>query len=431
MRKVKKYFVALIMLLCLTMISPVTTDMFFNVETVQAAAKMNKSKVTLIKGQALQLKVNGNSKKVKWASSRKNVATVNSKGKVVAKNKGTAVITAKVGKKKYTCKITVKAPKISKTSISLTVGNKYNLKVTGTRQKVKWSSSNKKVAMVLNNGLVVAKKAGTAKITAKVGNKKYTCKVTIKKRQAGGNTQQYVKSTPTPAPKPIRVEKIAFENNEVNIRKDQNYKLNIVYTPENAVIDKNIEWISDNTKIAIVKDGIINPIDVGVCIITAKYGEISTTCTVTVENDKQTLKQLAKDEYDERVKKINKQADEMAESCDKEITAAKRQGCYSGTASQYNAEVGVLNKKISTLKSQIAALNGTTNSSGIARLAKLKADLKVAENQKEELSRRYQNSMTVESMERLKNSSEQARKNSLDQAYSEYQTKLNEIDNLY
>ena len=103
MRILKKGIVTLVMLLCLAMVSPVTTTQIFKGETVQAAAKMNKTKATLIKGQALQLKVNGNSKKVKWTSSRKNVATVNSKGKVVAKNKGTAVITAKVGNKKYKC----------------------------------------------------------------------------------------------------------------------------------------------------------------------------------------------------------------------------------------------------------------------------------------------------------------------------------------
>ena len=300
--------------------------------------------------------------------------------------------------------------------------------MNGTGQKINWYSENSAVATVSASGVVKAQKGGNTRVIANIGGKKYICNVRVK-----GSSQAITKPTqkPTSTPKPIRVEKIAFENNEVNIRKDQNYKLNIVYTPKNAVIDKNIEWVSDNTKIAIVKEGVIIPIAVGACTITARYGEISTTCTVTVENDKQTLKQLAKDEYDERVKKINKQADEMAASCDKEIAAAKRQGCYSGTASQYNAEVGELNKKISTLKSQIAALNGTTNPSGIARLAKLKADLKVAEDQKEELSRRYQNSMTVESMERLKNSSEQARKNSLNQAYIDYQKKLDEIDNLY
>lgn len=242
MRNLKKGIVTLVMLLCLAMVSPVTTIQIFNVETVQAAAKMNKTKATLVKGQSLQLKVNGNSKKVKWSSSQKGIATVTSKGKVTAKNAGIAAITAKVGKKKYTCKITVEAPKLSKTSISLTVGNKYTLKVTGTRQKVKWSSSNKKVAMVLNNGLVVAKKTGTAKITAKVGNKKYTCKVTVKKRQAGGNTQQYVKSTPTPAPK---IE-LSASVNSISIKEDESNSVSIKFTGNGSVYYN----IADSTVVA-------------------------------------------------------------------------------------------------------------------------------------------------------------------------------------
>ena len=227
MKNLKKGIVALVMLLCVAMVSPVTTSQIFNVETVQAAAKMNKTKATLIKGQSLQLKVNGNSKKVKWSSSRKGVATVTSKGKVTAKNAGTAVITAKVGKKKYTCKITVEAPRLSKTSISLTVGNKYNLKVTGTKQKITWSSSNKSVAIVLNNGLVITKKVGTAQIYAKVGTKKYVCKVTVKKRQVGGNTVKPTsKPTATPTPRP----ELSSSVNSISIKENESDSVSIKFT---------------------------------------------------------------------------------------------------------------------------------------------------------------------------------------------------------
>lgn len=70
--------------------------------------------------------------------------------------------------------------KISKTAISITVGKKYTLKVSGTKKKVTWSSSKKSIATVSSKGVVTAKKKGTATITAKVGGKKYTCKVTVK-----------------------------------------------------------------------------------------------------------------------------------------------------------------------------------------------------------------------------------------------------------
>lgn len=168
MKKLRKALVVMVMLLCMTTVSSFSETPFSTVQTVQAAAKLNKTKATLIKGQKLQLKVNGNKRKVKWSSSRKGVASVSGNGKVTARAKGTSVITAKVGNKKYTCKITVETPRISKSSISLGTGKKYTLKVNGTKQKVKWSSSNKAIATVSSKGVVTGKKAGSVKITAKV-----------------------------------------------------------------------------------------------------------------------------------------------------------------------------------------------------------------------------------------------------------------------
>lgn len=69
---------------------------------------------------------------------------------------------------------------ISKTTLTLTPGQKYRLKVTGTDQKIKWKSSNSKVATVGAKGLVTAKAAGAARITATVGTQKYSCVVSVK-----------------------------------------------------------------------------------------------------------------------------------------------------------------------------------------------------------------------------------------------------------
>jgi len=72
--------------------------------------------------------------------------------------------------------------KLSKKKATLTVGDKLQLKVVGTKKKVTWSSSNKKIAKVSKKGLVTAVKAGNAKITAKVGYKKYTCTIIVKNK---------------------------------------------------------------------------------------------------------------------------------------------------------------------------------------------------------------------------------------------------------
>lgn len=151
----------------------------FSSATNVQAASISKTKVTLLNGQSVSLKVKGKSGKIKWSSSKKSVATVNSKWIVKAKKKGTAKITAKIGKKKYTCKVTVQSPKLSKTKLSLKYGKSYKLKLSGTNQKVKWSSSDANVATVSSKGKITAKGNGTSIITAIVLGKRFNCKVTV------------------------------------------------------------------------------------------------------------------------------------------------------------------------------------------------------------------------------------------------------------
>lgn len=73
--------------------------------------------------------------------------------------------------------------KLSKTTLKLTVGDTYTLKLSGTTKAVTWSSTDKTVATVSTKGKITAKKEGTVKITATVSGKKYTCKVSIFKNK--------------------------------------------------------------------------------------------------------------------------------------------------------------------------------------------------------------------------------------------------------
>ena len=84
---------------CLVLLFSLVFAMVFGSVAVSAAPKLNKTKVTLLKGEKTTLKITGTSKTVKWSSSNKNVATVSNKGRVVAKKKGTATIIAKAGKR--------------------------------------------------------------------------------------------------------------------------------------------------------------------------------------------------------------------------------------------------------------------------------------------------------------------------------------------
>lgn len=186
MKKIRKILFVFLAVIVFAAISPAA--LVGQTNRVEAAVKISKTKVTLIKGQTATLKISGTKKTVKWSSNKKTVATVNQKGKITAKKAGTAKIIAKIGSKKYTCTVIVQTPKINKSKATITVGNTYTLKVSGTDQKITWKSSKTSVATVNGKGVVTAKKAGTAKITATVLKKKYTCTVTVKKTTTSENS---------------------------------------------------------------------------------------------------------------------------------------------------------------------------------------------------------------------------------------------------
>lgn len=146
------------------------------------ALSLNKSKITLIRGNTYKLKASGGpaGKKIKWKSTNPSVAKVNGSGKITARNSGTAVITVSRGKKKDTCRVKVIAASLNTKKVTLSPYDICSLKVKNTSQKVTWSSSNPGVASVNKNGKVTAQKAGKATITAKIGQSTLKCAVTVK-----------------------------------------------------------------------------------------------------------------------------------------------------------------------------------------------------------------------------------------------------------
>lgn len=108
MKKIKKIIVSIMLVFVLGTGMNITST--FNTVDVRAASvKLNKTNVNLVKGQTLQLKLQGTTKKARWYVSNTSVAVVSKNGKITAKNKGTAVVTAQIGTKKYTCRVTVKS----------------------------------------------------------------------------------------------------------------------------------------------------------------------------------------------------------------------------------------------------------------------------------------------------------------------------------
>lgn len=136
-----------------------------------------------------------------------------------------------------------------------------NKKVTGA----KWYSSNKKVATVSKSGTVTGRKAGKCTIIAKYNKKSYKCVVTVKKQ-------------------PV---KIRFNKTRVTM---ENGKSCAVYMQRNGknVVVKSVK--TSNKKVATVtRKGnkvVIQARHKGTAIITAKYGNKTYKCVVTVTNGK-------------------------------------------------------------------------------------------------------------------------------------------------
>lgn len=224
MKKWKKYVcMMVILLLSLSVSIPVS-----------AAAKISKTSIVLTKGQSNKLKVTGTKKRVKWSSSRKSVVSVNANGKIKALRKGEAKITAKVGGKKYVCKVKVETPKISKTSVTVSVGKTVRLKMKGTSRKVKWQSDNTYIAAVNSSGVVSGNAPGSCLITAKLGGRKYSCLVSVK---------QVVKD--------VAVTDFKLSKHTLDIIEGKSEKISASISPYNAT-NKKINWVSSDASIASV-----------------------------------------------------------------------------------------------------------------------------------------------------------------------------------
>ena len=241
---------------------------------------LNKTELSLKEGESETLTANvkpddATDKTVTWSTSDANIATVEN-GKVTAVKEGTATITAKAGEKSATCKVTVSKNVIAvtevtlnKTELSLKEGESETLTATvkpddATDKTVTWSTSDASIATV-ENGKVTAVKEGTATITAKAGEKSATCTVTVSKNV-------------------VAVTEVALNKTELNLKEGESETLTATVKPDDAT-DKTVTWSTSDVNIATVDNGKVTAVKEGTATITAKAGEKSATCKVTVSKN--------------------------------------------------------------------------------------------------------------------------------------------------
>ena len=220
-------------------------------------------------------------KTVTWTSSDISVATVDKNGKVTAKGAGKATITAKVGEFAATSTIEVVVPitgiTLDKNTLTINKGETNTLKATVTpadtseNTDVTWSSSSSYYATIDENGVITAKNPGTVTITAKVGTHTATCEVTVLSPLEGISM----------------VDMYGEPCTSVNGNKGSGKILEGAINPVNTTDEIDVIWSSSDTSVATVRktdteSAYVDLIDGGTAIITARAGEFTATCEVTV-----------------------------------------------------------------------------------------------------------------------------------------------------
>lgn len=186
--------------------------------------------------------------------------------------------------------VAVTGVSLSKTSLSLVEGGSETLTATvtpsnATNKAVSWKSSDATIASVDNSGKVTAVKAGSATITVTTtdGSKTATCSVTVTANS-------------------VAVTGITIDKAEISKVAGETEKLSATVTPANAT-DKKVTWTTSDANVATVDEsGNVTAVAAGSATITAKAGDKTATCKVTVTAKEIVLNEIVVDPATKEVK---------------------------------------------------------------------------------------------------------------------------------
>ncbi len=156
---------------------------------------------------------------------------------------------------------------LSKKSLTINKGETFDIAATvspsdASYKTVIWSSDNENIASVDAKGRITAVDAGTTKIKATINGYTSSCDVTVR----------------------VPLKNISISESNVALKAGEIKWLSLVYDPYNTTDSRDADWSSSDDKIVTVdNDGIIKAIGNGNAKITAKVGEMTSVCSVTVE----------------------------------------------------------------------------------------------------------------------------------------------------
>ena len=153
---------------------------------------------------------------------------------------------------------------LDKPSVDIPVGQTIHLSAVvepdnTTNKTIKWSSSDESVATV-NDGTIVTLKVGQAIITATCGDKSASCVVNVT---------------------PILVDLITLSPGEASLKAGETVTLTATVKPDDAT-DKTVTWTTSDASVATVNNGVVTAVKIGTATITAKAGDKSATCAISV-----------------------------------------------------------------------------------------------------------------------------------------------------
>ena len=167
--------------------------------------------------------------------------------------------------------IHVSSVSVTPSSSSLIIGETVQLRATvlpedATNKTVVWSSLGSEVATVSNSGLVTAKAEGTTIIEATADGKSGTCAITVKKEHVAVS---------------VAVSSVELSFDYLELIEGDSKTITAAVKPDDAT-DKTVTWSTSDASVATVENGIITAIKEGTATITAKAGDKSAECRVTV-----------------------------------------------------------------------------------------------------------------------------------------------------
>lgn len=241
---------------------------------------LNKTTTSIIKGQQEQLTLTIEPSSIspdaaEWYSTDESVATVDENGLVSTYKMGFAKIVAKVAEHTAKCDVFVTAKPVESINVhsdksELTVGETLAftaeiLPSDADYDNIGWKTSDPSVASINAEGILTAHKAGSTDVIAYVGDTEGSTTITV-------------------TGVPVESVTLNFESYEMLV--NETLQLEAAVLPENAA-DKTITWSSSNTSAATVSEGLVTAISEGETTISAKAGDITATCKITVVSSRQ------------------------------------------------------------------------------------------------------------------------------------------------